>query len=70
MTEHIDNEENFRRAAKYVAMQCTDCPDSLRILEMKAIEVMKSAVERGKNPYKALNEFLGTNLPEEMLIEV
>lgn len=61
---HINNEEDLRRAAKYVAMQCTGCPDSPRILELKAFEVMKSAAERGENPYKALNDFMGTSVPE------
>ncbi len=70
MTEHIDNEEQLKRAAEYVAMQSTGCPDSPRILALKAFEVMKAAKEKGENPYKALNDFMGTSVPEETLKEV
>lgn len=68
--EHINNEERMRRAARYVAMQCTGCLDSPQILELKAFEVMRSAAERGESPYKALNDFMGTSVPEDRLIEV
>ena len=37
------------------------------ILAFKAYEVMKKAVEEKENPYKALNKFLGTNVPEDVL---
>lgn len=65
--KQINNEEHLRRAAEYVAMQCTDCPDSPRILALKAFEIMKEAAKKDENPYKALNEFMGTNVPEDML---
>lgn len=68
--KYTSNEEQLKRAAEYVAMQCTGCPDSPRILALKAIEVMKAAVEKGENPYKALNDFLGTNVPKDTLREV
>lgn len=59
--------EHFKRVAEYVAMQCNGCSDSPMILAFKAYEVMKKAVENDENPYKALNAFLGTNVPEDVL---
>lgn len=60
-------QEHFKRVAEYVAMQCTGCSDSPMILAFKAYEVMKNAVDINENPYKALNSFLGTNVPEDVL---
>ena len=60
-------QEHFKRVAEYVAMQCMGCSDSPMILAFKAYEVMKKAVENNENPYKALNSFLGTNVPEDVL---
>lgn len=60
-------QEHFKRVAEYVAMQCTGCSDSPMILAFKAYEVMKNAVDNNENPYKALNAFLGTNVPEDVL---
>lgn len=37
------------------------------ILAFKAYKVMKKAVDNNENPYKALNSFLGTNVPEDEL---
>lgn len=59
--------EHFKRVAEYVAMQCTGCSDSPMILAFKAYEVMKKAVDNDENLYKALNSFLGTNVPEYVL---
>lgn len=59
--------EQLRKAAEYVAMQCTGCSDSTQILAYKAFEIMKNAVEKNKNPYKVLNGFLGTDVSEEVL---
>lgn len=59
--------EHLKRVAEYVAMQCTGCSDSPMILAFKAYEVMKNAVDNNENPYKALNAFLGTNVPEDVL---
>ena len=70
MTEQIYNEEHLRRAAEYVAMQCTGCSDSPRRLALKGLEVMKKAVENGENPYKALNDFMGTSVTEKALREM
>lgn len=63
--KQIYNEEYLRRAAEYVAMQCTGCPDSPRILAIKAFEVMKAAAKKGEDPYKALDEFMGTNVTKQ-----
>ena len=60
-------QEHFRRVAEYVAMQCKGCSDSPMILAFKAYEAMKKAVDNDENPYKALNDFLGTDVSEEVL---
>ena len=60
-------QEHFKRVAEYVAMQCMGCSDSPMILAFKAYKVMKKAVHNNENPYKALNSFLGTNVPEDEL---
>ena len=59
--------EHFKRVAEYVAMQCTGCSDSPMILAFKAYEVMKKAVDNDENPYKKLNDFLGTDISEVTL---
>ena len=59
--------EHLKKVAEYVAMQCYGCSDSPMILAFKAYDVMKKAVEEKENPYKALNKFLGTNVPEDVL---
>ena len=48
-------------------MQCMGCSDSPMILAFKAYEVMKKAVDNNENPYKALNDFLGTDVSEVTL---
>ncbi len=60
-------QEHLKRVAEYVAMQCNGCSDSPMILAFKAYEVMKKAVDNDDNPYKVLNSFLGTNVPEDVL---
>lgn len=37
------------------------------ILAFKAYEVMKKAEDNNKNPYKALNDFFGTDVSEVIL---
>ena len=61
--------ENKRimKIAEYVAMQCMGCSDSPMILAFKAYEVMKKAEDNNENPYKALNDFLGTDVSEVTL---
>ena len=60
-------QEHLKTVAEYVAMQCNGCSDSPMILAFKAYEVMKKAVDNDDNPYKVLNSFLGTNVPEDVL---
>ena len=60
-------QEHLKRVAEYIAMQCTGCSDSPMILAFKAYEVMKKAVDNNENPYKALNNFLGTDVSEVTL---
>lgn len=62
--------KRLMKIAEYVAMQCMGCSDSPMILAFKAYEVMKKAVDNNENPYKALNSFLGTNVPEDDLEKI
>lgn len=63
-------QEQLKKVAEYVAMQCYGCSDSPMILAFKAYEVMKKAEDNNENPYKALNSFLGTNVPEDVLEKI
>lgn len=63
-------QEHFRRVAEYVAMQCMGCSNSPMILAFKVYEVMKKTVDNNENPYKALNSFLGTSVPEDDLEKI
>ena len=63
-------QEHLKKVAEYVAMQCYGCSDSPMILAFKAYEVMKKAEDNNENPYKALNSFLGTNVPEDVLEQI
>ena len=60
-------QEHFKRVAEYVAMQCTGCSDFPMMLAFKTYEVIKKAVDNNENPYKALNDFLGTDISEQVL---
>lgn len=60
-------QEHFKKVAEYVAMQCMGCSDSPIILAFKAYKAMKKAVDNNVNPYKALNDFLGTDVSEGTL---
>lgn len=62
----MDN-KRLMKIAEYVAMQCMGCSDSPMILAFKAYKVMKKAVDNNVNPYKALNDFLGTDVSEGTL---
>lgn len=62
----MDN-KRLMKVAEYVAMQCMGCSDSPMILAFKAYEVMKKAVDNNENPYKTLNDFLGTDVSEDVL---
>lgn len=59
--------KRLMKIAEYVAMQCMGCSDSPMILAFKAYKVMKKAVDNNVNPYKALNDFLGTDVSEGTL---
>lgn len=65
----MDN-KRLMKIAEFVAMQCMGCSDSPMILAFKAYEVMKKAEDNNENPYKALNSFLGTNVPEDDLEKI
>lgn len=58
----------FLIMAQYAANQCTGCSDSPMILAFKAQQVMLEAHEKGENPLEKLNSFLGTSIPEEVLL--
>jgi hypothetical protein len=60
-------QEHLKKVAEYVAMQCYGCSDSPMILAFKAYEVMKKAEDNNENPYKALNDFFGTDVSEVIL---
>ena len=62
--------KRLMKIAEFVAMQCMGCSDSPMILAFKAYEVMKKAEDNNENPYKALNSFLGTNVPEDDLEKI
>lgn len=64
------DEKQLIRAAEYVSVQCVGCSDSSEILSYKVLEIMKNAAKEDKNPYKALNDFLGTNVDEAVLIKI
>ena len=58
----------YLKMAQYVANQCTGCSDSPMILAFKAQQAMLEAHEKGENPIERLNSFLGTSIPEEVLL--
>lgn len=58
----------FLKMAQYAANQCTGCSNSPMILAFKAQKAMLEAHEKGENPFKRLNTFLGTSIPEEVLL--
>lgn len=54
--------------AQYAANQCTGCSDSPMVLAYKAQQAMLEAHENGENPLEGLNAFLGTSIPEDVLL--
>ena len=58
----------YLKISQYAAGQCTGCSDSPMILAFKAQQVMLEAHENGENPLEKLNSFLGTSIPEEVLL--
>ena len=58
----------YLKMAQYAANQCTGCSDSPMILAFKAQQAMLEAHEKGENPLEGLNAFLGTSIPEDVLL--
>lgn len=58
----------YMSMAQYAADQCTGCSDSPMILAIKAQQAMLQAHENGENPLQKLNDFLGTEIPEEVML--
>ena len=60
----------YLKMAQYAAKQCTGCSASPMILAFKAQQAMHEAHENGENPIERLNLFLGTSIPEDVLISI
>lgn len=60
----------YLKMAQYAAKQCTGCSDSPMVLAFKSQLVMLEAHEKGENPLEKLNSFLGTSIPEEVLLSL
>lgn len=60
----------YLKMAQYAANQCTGCSDSPMILAFKAQQAMLEAHEKGEDPIALLNVFLGTSIPEDVLLSL
>ena len=60
----------YLKMAQYAANQCTGCSDSPMILAFKPQQAKHEAHENGENPIERLNLFLGTSIPEDVLISI
>lgn len=60
----------YLRMSQYAACQCTGCSESPMILAFKAQQAMLEAHGKGENPLGRLNAFLGTSIPEEVLLSL
>ena len=60
----------YLKMAQYAANQCTGCSDSPKILAFKAQNAILEAHEKGENPIEKLNSFLGTSIPEDVLLSI
>ena len=60
----------YLKMAQYAANQCTGCSDSPMILAFKAQQAMLEAYDKGEDPFEKLNSFLGTSIPEEVLLSL
>ena len=58
----------YLKISQYAAGQCTGCSDSPMILAFKAQQAMLEAHDKGENPLEKLNSFLGTSIPEAVLL--
>lgn len=54
--------------AQYAARQCTGYSYSPMILAFKAQQAMLEAHGKGDDPIVRLNDFLGTSIPEDVLL--
>lgn len=75
ISEILSNANNdvstvFLRMAQYATDQCEGCSDSPQILAFKAQQAMLEAHDRQENPIQCLNDFLGTNIAEEVLLSL
>ena len=61
---------DFLKMAQYAANQCAGCSDSPMILAFKAHLAILEALENGENPIVRLNDFLGTSIPEDVLLTI
>ena len=61
---------HFLKIAQYAANQCTGCSDPPMILAYKAQQAMLEAFDKGEDPFEKLNSFLGTSIPEEVLLSL
>lgn len=60
----------FLKMAQYTADQCAGCSDSPMILAYKAQQAMLEAHGNGENSLEKLNSFLGTSIPEDVLLSI
>lgn len=60
----------YLKMAQYAADQCKGCSDSPMILAFKAQQAMLEAHEKGENPIARMNGFLGTSIPEDVLLTI
>ena len=60
----------YLNMSQYAANQCTGCSDSPMILAFKAQQVMLEAHEKSENPIERLNSFLGTSIPEDVILSI
>lgn len=61
---------SYLKMAQYAANQCTGCSDPPMILAYKVQQAMLEAHEKGENPLEKLNSFLGTSIPEKVLLSL
>lgn len=60
----------YLNMSQYAANQYTGCSDSPMILAFKAQQVMLEAHEKSENPIERLNSFLGTSIPEDVILSI
>lgn len=61
---------SFLKMAQYAADQCFGFSDTPMILAFKAQQAILEAHEKGENPIARLNDFLGTSIPEDVLLSI